>query len=306
MENKLQDANHLLDFATDTFRSELKIQNSKFKIESLWLDGFAEMTPQELDLLAAILPHCENATLAFCLDESGEKENSWLSIWNVVGKSFQQCRQRIENLPVRKLKLKFSPRDSEKNRFAKNSELAWLEVKTGHNRAQNPKPQNPKLRPRRFLRQRRSRGRFRRARNFEIRPRRKPFPRLRRPRPQSGKLSQAARPRIPPLRNPVFSRPPRIRRASPARRTHAQRAPHNYFRLAAKRFVRRAQGRDFVPAEKMKLTGWKTPRSNSAGAAKNGASQSRFQKIQNWKNHSNACAGKFCRRLKISPDNSQN
>jgi ATP-dependent helicase/DNAse subunit B len=33
---------------------------------------------------------------------------------------------------------------------------------------------------------------------------------------------------------PIFSRPPRIRRASPARRTHAQRAAHRRFRLAAK------------------------------------------------------------------------
>jgi ATP-dependent helicase/nuclease subunit B len=126
-EQKLQDANHLLDFATNALRSELKIQNSKFKIESLWLDGFAEMTPQELDLLAAILPFCENATLAFCLDESGEKENSWLSIWNVVGKSFQQCRQRIENLAGAQIEIEILRRDSDKNRFVKNSALQMLE-----------------------------------------------------------------------------------------------------------------------------------------------------------------------------------
>jgi ATP-dependent helicase/nuclease subunit B len=126
----LQDAYHLPDFATDALRSELKTQNSKLKIESLWLDGFAEMTPQELDLLAALLPFCENATLAFCLDESGanEKENSWLSIWNVVGKSFQQCRQRIENPTDRKIEIEFLKRDSGKNRFAKKPELAWLEA----------------------------------------------------------------------------------------------------------------------------------------------------------------------------------
>ena len=38
------------------------------QISGLWLDGFAEMTPQELDLLAAILPHCEHASLAFCVE----------------------------------------------------------------------------------------------------------------------------------------------------------------------------------------------------------------------------------------------
>src|SRR6185312_11030885 len=73
-ENKLQDANCLLDFATDAIRSQSSIHDSRFTIQHLWLDGFAEMTPQELDLLAAILPFCEDATLAFCLDESAKKE----------------------------------------------------------------------------------------------------------------------------------------------------------------------------------------------------------------------------------------
>jgi ATP-dependent helicase/nuclease subunit B len=123
-ESKLQDANCLLDFAAETLR---KTQNSKLKIQNLFLDGFAEMTPQELDLLAAVLPLCENATLAFCLDEPVEKENSLLSIWSVVGKSYQQCRQRIENLPGIKIETEILPRDSGKTRFAKNSELAWLE-----------------------------------------------------------------------------------------------------------------------------------------------------------------------------------
>ncbi|HVU07997.1 MAG TPA: PD-(D/E)XK nuclease family protein [Verrucomicrobiae bacterium] len=125
--NKLQDANHLLDFATDALRGEFRIPNSEFRISSLWLDGFAEMTPQELDLLAAVLPFCQNATLAFCLDESAEKENSWLSIWNTVGKTFQQGRQRIENLPDAKIEIEFLERNSRKNRFAKNPALQFLE-----------------------------------------------------------------------------------------------------------------------------------------------------------------------------------
>ena len=125
--HELQDSNNLLDFAADALRNEFKIKNSKLKIEGLWLDGFAEMTPQELGLLAALLPSCESATLAFCLDESGEKKNSWLSIWNVVGKSFQQCRQRVENLPGVKIEIELLKRGSDKTRFAGNSELAQLE-----------------------------------------------------------------------------------------------------------------------------------------------------------------------------------
>ncbi len=136
-EHELQDANRLLDFATDALHQST-IHDSQFTIQHLWLDGFAEMTPQELDLLAAILPFCENATLAFCLDESDAKENSWLSIWNVVGKSYQQCRQRIENLPDAKIEAEILPRNSGKNRFAKNTELAWLEANWSQP-TQNPK-----------------------------------------------------------------------------------------------------------------------------------------------------------------------
>jgi ATP-dependent helicase/nuclease subunit B len=123
--HELQDGNHLLDFATEALR-----KNFCFLLSALWLDGFAEMTPQELDLLAAMVPACDRATLAFCLDESGanEKENSWLSIWSAVGKSFQQCRQRIENLPDCEIEIETLKRSSEKSRFPKNSALAELEV----------------------------------------------------------------------------------------------------------------------------------------------------------------------------------
>ncbi|HEY5233126.1 MAG TPA: PD-(D/E)XK nuclease family protein [Verrucomicrobiae bacterium] len=138
----LQDGNHLLDSATGALRDQFKVKNSKLTFEGLWLDGFAEMTPQELDLIAAIIPFCESATLAFCLDESGAgirpaspntggtpdpHSNSWLSIWNVVGKSFQQCRQRIKNLPGCNIEIEALRRDPSRNRFAKNPGLAHLE-----------------------------------------------------------------------------------------------------------------------------------------------------------------------------------
>jgi ATP-dependent helicase/nuclease subunit B len=128
-DHELQDGNHLLDFATAALRDEIKIRNSQLKIAGLWLDGFAEMTPQELDLLAAFLPQCENATLAFCLDETGmdENENSGLSIWSAVGRSFHQCRQRIENLPDGKIEIEVLPRNSAQSRFAKNPALQRLE-----------------------------------------------------------------------------------------------------------------------------------------------------------------------------------
>ncbi|MGD0253397.1 MAG: PD-(D/E)XK nuclease family protein, partial [Verrucomicrobiota bacterium] len=125
-EHELQDANRLLDFATDALR-ELRTPNSELRCSALWLDGFAEMTPQELDLLAAVLPHCERATLAFCLENEPKAETSWLSIWSSVGKTFQQCRQRLAKLPRCEIGVEILKRNPDKNRFAENSELARLE-----------------------------------------------------------------------------------------------------------------------------------------------------------------------------------
>ena len=130
-DHELQDANHLLDFAIAALRQPIpSSQLSTLQFDGLWLDGFAEMTPQELDLLAAAIPFCKRATLAFCLDESTAQENedSWLSIWSVVGKSLKQCRQRLANLPSCESTVEVLRRDPVKSRFAKSPALQRLEA----------------------------------------------------------------------------------------------------------------------------------------------------------------------------------
>jgi len=126
--HELQDTDRLLDAATRVLREVPRKPNPETWIQNLWLDGFAEMTPQELDLLAAILPHCGNATLAFCLENEPKADIPWLSIWSAVGKTLQQCRQRLENLPGCAIETEILPRASGKSRFAENSGLAWLEA----------------------------------------------------------------------------------------------------------------------------------------------------------------------------------
>jgi ATP-dependent helicase/nuclease subunit B len=126
-ENELQDGNRLLDAATEALRSKSAIRNLQFAIQSLWLDGFAEMTPQELDLLAAILPRCDRATLAFCLANEPAAETSWLSIWSSIGKTFQQCRQRLANAPDCKVSIEILKRKSP-NRFSNSPALRHLEA----------------------------------------------------------------------------------------------------------------------------------------------------------------------------------
>ena len=101
--NELKDDNHLLEAATLALKDQFKIKKSKLKIDHLWLDGFAEMTPQEMDLLAAVLPFCGRATLAFCLDEPGSKvdEFSWLSIWSAVtARLFNNAASVLKLCPV--------------------------------------------------------------------------------------------------------------------------------------------------------------------------------------------------------------
>ncbi|MGA9779304.1 MAG: PD-(D/E)XK nuclease family protein [Limisphaerales bacterium] len=129
MKHELQDADYLLNFAMDTLHSKFRIPNSEFRISGLWLDGFAEMTPQELDLLTGILSFCDEVTLAFCLETSPETDagHSWLSIWFAIAKTYQQCRQRIENRPDCKITVERLKRDAKKSRFARNSMLRRLE-----------------------------------------------------------------------------------------------------------------------------------------------------------------------------------
>ncbi|HEV2691989.1 MAG TPA: PD-(D/E)XK nuclease family protein [Verrucomicrobiae bacterium] len=125
----LQDTDRLLDFATAALRAESKKKTSTIRIKNLWLDGFAEMTPQELDFLAVTLPFCDQATLAFCLenDEAGESER--LSIWSAISKTFQECRARLTNLPGCQVTVVNLKRDYTKNRFSENAVLQTLELK---------------------------------------------------------------------------------------------------------------------------------------------------------------------------------
>ena len=126
-EHQLQDADGLLDAATVALNNQFKIQNSKFKIAGLWLDGFAEMTPQELALLAAVAPLCEHATFAFCLETEPTPEASWLSIWSSIGKTFQRCRAQIANLPGVTVTTEIIQREPAHSRFTGNPMLAELE-----------------------------------------------------------------------------------------------------------------------------------------------------------------------------------
>ncbi len=137
----LQDANHLLDVATDALRTRdaAGVEPSQashnqpalapqLRIAALWLDGFAEMTPQELDLLAALMPFCDAATLAFCLECAPETEPSWLSPWTVVAQTFRRCHARLTNLAGCNVSVEILSNASQSGRFSESPALQQLEA----------------------------------------------------------------------------------------------------------------------------------------------------------------------------------
>ncbi len=131
--HQVQDADSLLMSVTEVLResgeqeSKLKTQSTRLRVEGLWVDGFVEWSPQELDLLAALIPHCQQATLTFCLDRVPVENISWLSNWSVVRHGFEECKKRLESLPNAGWSVELLRRGPERTRFLNNPALQHLE-----------------------------------------------------------------------------------------------------------------------------------------------------------------------------------
>ncbi|MBU6401605.1 MAG: PD-(D/E)XK nuclease family protein, partial [Verrucomicrobia bacterium] len=106
-----------------------------FRLAGLWLDGFAEMTPQELDLLAVVARCSDTVTLAFCLDRLPEETESPLSPWATVAQTFRRCRHRLEAVTGTDSAVEMLPRQPERGRFAGNPVLQHLEAAWANSRA---------------------------------------------------------------------------------------------------------------------------------------------------------------------------
>ncbi len=125
--HELQDADRLLDVATAAWREARSGKEASPRFGGLWLDGFAEMTPQELDLLAAVLPDCAQATLAFCLDAAPTEAAHWLSIWAPVGESCRRLHERLRETTGCELAVETLSRGDRDGRFAASPPLRHLE-----------------------------------------------------------------------------------------------------------------------------------------------------------------------------------
>ncbi|MBI1178506.1 hypothetical protein GC207_13815 [bacterium] len=142
-DRNLPDAGSLLDQAVEGLRNAGKRPvDSPLQIAGLWLDGMAELTPQELDLLVAIAPFCASATIAFCLESEPMEDEPWLSTWSVISQTFRRCHTRfaasdncqttIEVIPRRGTPSRFShgTRDTEPTSIIEQLEANWTAGKS--------------------------------------------------------------------------------------------------------------------------------------------------------------------------------
>lgn len=125
----LHDASQLFDLATEALKRRPVSAGAAVPLRpgGLWLDGFAEMTPQEMDLVGALVPHCAHATLAFCLENAAGAERRWLSPWAVVGRTFRGMQDRLHATPGSDVVTEELSRDPRRSRFAGHPVLGHLE-----------------------------------------------------------------------------------------------------------------------------------------------------------------------------------
>lgn len=128
---KLHDPDHLLDLAADALRSsrELNTNIPVFQLGGLWMDGFASLTPQELNLLTLLAPLSNKTVLAFCADSFPEDKKEIFSIWLPVHQTIRQCTHAFSSLDSIKLDRTVIKRSSKHGRFQQNHMLKWLESK---------------------------------------------------------------------------------------------------------------------------------------------------------------------------------
>jgi ATP-dependent helicase/nuclease subunit B len=121
-QHDLRDADELLDIAADA-----ALKGPLPEVAGLWLDGFAQMTPQERRLLNAILPKCVEATLSFCLPERPLKPGDAFSMWSTVARTYCQVRAELQMILRTAPREETLPRRKQNGRFDDSPELAHLE-----------------------------------------------------------------------------------------------------------------------------------------------------------------------------------
>ena len=127
-EHDLSDADSLFETAIEAIRQDANTEaGPKLRFGGVWMDGFGELPPQQLNLLTALLPSTDDATLAFCLDKVSPEDRSWHSSWSPIFHAFQRCLSQTEETHDTKPAIQLLNRESEKSRFERSPALSDLE-----------------------------------------------------------------------------------------------------------------------------------------------------------------------------------
>lgn len=133
-EHDLSDADSLFDAAIEAIRQDANTNagaGAHLRFGGVWMDGFGELPPQQLNLLTALLPAADTATLAFCLDSDSPEDRSWHSPWSPIFHAFQRCLSQTEEIHGAKPAIQLLSRASEKSRFEQSPALRDLERRWG-------------------------------------------------------------------------------------------------------------------------------------------------------------------------------
>ena len=94
----------------------------------LWLDGFAELTPAELNLLEIAVRASAGATLAFCVPSQAAPEGSGFDLWCNIRETFRTCHARLDAASVAATQIVLLPSESNHTRFTGRPSLVHLEA----------------------------------------------------------------------------------------------------------------------------------------------------------------------------------
>jgi ATP-dependent helicase/nuclease subunit B len=122
--HELQDADRLLPHVTETLRTP----HRALSFAGIWVDGFTEFSPQEMDLLVELLPQATQATITFCLDRVPAEKVSWLSNWSSVETAYHRCHKKLSELADYSVQRELLPRRAGQGRFANSPVLHHLEA----------------------------------------------------------------------------------------------------------------------------------------------------------------------------------
>ncbi len=125
-EHRLNDADNLFDAAIEAVNRPSP-QARALHFGGVWMDGFGELPPKQLRLLAALLSRSDKATLAFCLDAPGEEQRPWHSPWSPIQHAFQRCSEELEAAGCEPPAVESLRRRAEGGRFDQSPALRRLE-----------------------------------------------------------------------------------------------------------------------------------------------------------------------------------